>query len=341
MIMNDCFLFSVIIPAYNAELYIERAVDSILNQGYNSYEVIIVNDGSTDKTFQIIKDKYEFQGNVKVINSSNNGVSSARNLGVKEAIGKYIIFLDSDDWVEHGYFNYLSELLVNNDYDGILLGHKKDLGSQSTFINNFKNDRIVNNTEYSELFVNGVITNNPWDKIFKRDIFVNNNICFPEKVKMGEDSVVSALLGLYSKSVFISERGFVHYMQDTDGVTQKKITNEYIIDLDKALTTIIEEYSGLFPREKLSKMYAIKMANLCSKDDFETLIISPCYKSYIEHVNIVTLKDFDGCNEFFKIYPLFVFSKLSWFRFYKIYNSFIRYIYKIFSFLKNKLRIFA
>ena len=90
--------FSIIVPAYNVEKYIEKCIDSILNQSYKNYEVIVINDGSTDNTLNILNKKYKDK--VKIYSKENGGLSSARNYGVLKSSSKYILFVDSDDWLE-------------------------------------------------------------------------------------------------------------------------------------------------------------------------------------------------------------------------------------------------
>ena len=101
--------FSIIIPVYNVEKYIGKCLDSIMNQTYKDYEVIIVNDGTKDHSMEIVKD-YD----VKVINQKNQGLSAARNRGVKEATGDYILFIDSDDYIEKDLLKELNKSLKNN-----------------------------------------------------------------------------------------------------------------------------------------------------------------------------------------------------------------------------------
>ena len=101
--------FSIIIPVYNVEKYLKKCLDSVFNQTYKDYEVIVVNDGTKDNSMDIVKD-YD----VKVINQKNQGLSAARNAGVKKATGEYLIFLDSDDYWEKDLLKELSKSLKNN-----------------------------------------------------------------------------------------------------------------------------------------------------------------------------------------------------------------------------------
>ena len=102
--------FSIIVPVYNVEKYVKRCLDSIFNQTYKDFEVIVVNDGSTDKSMNIVK-KYK---DVKIINEENRGLSHARNNGVKNARGDYILFVDSDDYINKDLLKELNKSLNNN-----------------------------------------------------------------------------------------------------------------------------------------------------------------------------------------------------------------------------------
>lgn len=91
--------YSFIVPVYNTSNYLKKCIDSLVNQTYKSFEIIIVNDGSTDNSLDIINGYKESNKNIKIINQKNGGLSNARNNGVKKASGEYIIFVDSDDYV--------------------------------------------------------------------------------------------------------------------------------------------------------------------------------------------------------------------------------------------------
>ena len=110
-------MFSIIIPAYNNEKYVGKCIESVLSQTFTDFELIIVNDGSTDRTYEVIE-KYALQDSrIRVIDKKNGGVSSARNIALDKAIGKYILFLDSDDWYESCYCYDLSKILSHNKAD--------------------------------------------------------------------------------------------------------------------------------------------------------------------------------------------------------------------------------
>lgn len=220
-------LISVIIPAYNAEKYIKKSIDSVLNQSYSNVEVIVVDDGSTDNTIKVvknIKDKRLF-----LIEKNNEGPSKARNIAIDKSNGKYIMFLDADDYLEKDIIKKISELF-QKDYEIILF--KTDIVLNNTKIDNCnfysfdfnENERtkliesIYNKFEkYNSLIgFDGVE-----GKVIKKKYIVKNNIKFPEDTFRYEDAIFC--LNLYKKAsriYFMSEVG-TYYVQNENSICHK------------------------------------------------------------------------------------------------------------------------
>lgn len=128
-------LISIVIPVYNAESFLSNCLESVVNQTYKDIEIIIVNDGSTDKSQEII-DKYKkIYSNIRAFKQKNLGVSSARNFGVEQSVGKYILFLDSDDWLDKNYIENSVKFLKNTPVDLLLL----------PYVREYKNKPVKNN----------------------------------------------------------------------------------------------------------------------------------------------------------------------------------------------------
>lgn len=184
-------LVSIIIPAYNCEKTIVRCVDSAINQTYVNCEVIIVNDGSTDKTGELLKSNYFNNSKVNIIYQDNAGVSSARNTGIINANGKYIFFLDSDDSLPKDSIRDLlkrgletkAELMVGRySYNNHELGKSVD---EQTY--NGKNEI----TDYLALNQSdtGYCKIQPWGKLFLKSVINNNDIQFDQEMSLGEDTL--------------------------------------------------------------------------------------------------------------------------------------------------------
>ena len=123
--MNKDNLISVIIPVYNSEKYLTRCLDSILANTYKNIEVICVNDGSTDNSAKLLNEYAIKDRRMRIIHKSNGGLSSARNAGLREIKGKFLTFIDSDDWIHPQYFEILENAIVNDDTDAVICCFKQ------------------------------------------------------------------------------------------------------------------------------------------------------------------------------------------------------------------------
>lgn len=178
-------LFSIIVPVYNVEKYLNECIDSILRQTYKGYEIIIVDDGSTDRSPDIC-DKYaEENDNIKTIHQKNGGQSCARNAGTMMASGKYLLFLDSDDfWSDEEYLMRLQYCIYTKKNPDLIM----DL-SYTSFADGCKNkktvselDEKINELDYDEaitiVFKSNYFPISAWSKIVKKNIIIDNKIYF-------------------------------------------------------------------------------------------------------------------------------------------------------------------
>ena len=176
--MND---ISVIVPVYNVEKYLEKCIDSILSQTFKNFEIILVDDGSTDSC-GIICDEYERLDNrVKVIHKINGGLSSARNSGLEIASGEYVAFVDSDDWIDKNMYQELYNEAKKNNADIVQCKFIKAKDENVSIYNNeFNEVEVIGNLDalcnlYNERCIETVVT---WNKLYKRYLF--NDIVFPQ-----------------------------------------------------------------------------------------------------------------------------------------------------------------
>ena len=178
---------SVIVPVYNGESYIERCIDSIINQAYTNWELIVVNDGSTDKTVDILK---QYNNNkIKIHHQKNKGVSEARNLGLSYATGDYIAFIDADDIIDKSYLSDLVSGGVNSFYpqspDLIISGFcYENQKIKLPFIGIYDKERI---SKELPKMLNSDFFYYVWGKLFKREIIEKSNLNFDKKLRLGED----------------------------------------------------------------------------------------------------------------------------------------------------------
>ena len=158
---------SVIVPVYNVEVYLEQCLDSLMNQTLDDIEIICVNDGSTDKSGEILADYKERYKNIKIVNKKNGGLSDARNYGLKHANGKYIGFIDSDDWAELDMFEKLYNQAEKCNADICISNYNE------VYEDNIKKVDDIEE-EYPILHESSVC-----NKLFKREFIEKNNVLFP------------------------------------------------------------------------------------------------------------------------------------------------------------------
>lgn len=222
---------SVIVPIYNAEKYLHICIQSILEQTLKDIEVILVNDGSTDNSSKIAEQFSRNDDRIVFINISNQGASNARNIGIKEARGEYIGFVDSDDWIESTMFEelYISGSLHNCDIvicdhefkyskNGVKRGYEV---SQNT---------LLDRNKIEDEILSGIITGNfnttCWDKIYKRELLIDNKIYFKQLPKF-EDLIFLMNVFSYAKRTFYIPRKLYNY-RVVEGSLSNKYYNNYL-----------------------------------------------------------------------------------------------------------------
>lgn len=243
-------LLSVIVPAYNVEKYIEKCVKSILTQRGIKYEVIIINDGSTDSTLSIAQEFEKKYSNVRVIDKKNNGVGDARNTGIKNARGKYIAFVDSDDYLYPNTYGILFDIIGNELFDVACFNFIKVYEDQNDISYNEKISKIlIEKEDIMKNFYIDNITSYVWDKVYSINLFKENKIFFPEK-KLYEDlRTIYEVMKKAEKVIKIDLNGYM-YLQRKDSSTKKvkkKNFDDFISEYKKVLDSIDRDknYSNL------------------------------------------------------------------------------------------------
>ena len=161
---------SIIIPVYNGEKNIVKCVESVLNQSYKNTEIIIINDGSTDNTINILNYYKALNSNICVIDKKNEGVSSARNDGIKIFSGDYILFVDADDTLEHNAVEVLLEIMVNKNVE-LLIASNNILRRKRIIRENILTDKQYDKREMvEEITKRNIFLSTPWGKLFSTNI---------------------------------------------------------------------------------------------------------------------------------------------------------------------------
>ena len=208
-------LFTIIVPVYNVELYIRRCFDSIIYQSYEDFECVVVDDGSTDDSGIICDEYAEMDNRIKVIHKANAGLSSARNVGLDVANGKYILFCDSDDWYEQGTLNELAMAISKSKSDVVIFGFKH-------VFKTYASDNIFDTKTDNELIKDKLLTNN-WscsacNKCFRREFIGRKR--FPFGV-LYEDLAFIPRLVFSADTIAVVEKVLYNYDLTREGSITK------------------------------------------------------------------------------------------------------------------------
>ena len=234
---------SIIIPVYNVEKYLRQCLDSVINQTFKDIEIILVNDCSPDNSLQIIKEYQQRDSRIILLNMpANQGISKARNEGMRIATGKYIVFADSDDWVRDDYIEVLFNGIEKNDCDVFAEGFVSYHNKTSKYIPqrySFLTTKCKNN---KALILFPSINCGPWSKIYKKDFLTKNNLFFT--LKSCEDCLFFYKLMLLKPKIIFNEEPIYFYRigRDESLTASLYFRTYYIIKLIKEIyKTLIEK----------------------------------------------------------------------------------------------------
>lgn len=206
---------SVIVPIYNVERYVERCVRSLLEQTMQDMEFIFVDDCTPDKSVSIIKDVVidypERQAQVQFVrHTQNSGSATVRNSGLKKATGEYVIFCDSDDWVEKDMYRTMYEKAFETGADVVVSDFISDFGCRSSVsVQCCPND----NVECVRRMLSGKLHCSTWNKLIRRKLYLENDIHFPDGINMWEDVLTMIPIFYYSCNIVHVHQAYYHYVQ--------------------------------------------------------------------------------------------------------------------------------
>lgn len=241
--MSNNIHISTIVPVYNAEKYIDRCLESLLNQSIcKNIEIIVINDGSTDSTPKIINRYSETFDNIKVLHTTNQGVSAARNLGIQQARGEYITFIDADDWLEPKCYEkmYTNAKLYNADIvaSGLYIDtNDRRIISRKVVSQN----TVADGKEAIRKYLYGDLDVHVFNKIFISDI-VKRHV-FDTKLQIAEDRLFLFECLLDAQRVFLAKDCFYHYFQNRSSVMNQPFSTKNLdnITVGKKIIKKVEE----------------------------------------------------------------------------------------------------
>lgn len=264
---TDSIKFSIIIPVYKVDKYLKKCVDSVLCQTYTDFELILVDDGSPDNCPKICDDYAKADRRVKVIHKNNGGLSSARNVGLQCVTGKYVMFLDSDDyWDAFDALNRIAGYINKYSCDVLCLNFKKVSENYVDSKRYFKHTNDLDNTE--AVLKNDRYISSAWSKVVCSFLFQDGLLRFVENV-YSEDIDWSMRLAILAKHITYVDLDFYCYLQRTSSISHN-MTIEKFKNLKNNINTCIAllecqpENMQLFLRPYVSYQYAVLVSNIGS-----------------------------------------------------------------------------
>ncbi len=237
------YKISVIIPVYNSAKYLEECLNSIVSQTLSGIEILCINDGSTDKSAQILEKYRKKYASITIITIEHSGLSIARNIGVDHATGKYIGFLDSDDIVSSDFYYQLYSLAEQNSCQ-IAVGPVVILDSDTIIKNNFisRLHKKIQKTLFCDLRSKRllILTCVVWNKIFLRSFYRKNKVSFPPELYW-EDNFVNFKLIIHASKIAIAHSGRYYWRKHTDSMSNNFKMDKKSFDIFRILLAIQAE----------------------------------------------------------------------------------------------------
>lgn len=305
---------SIILPCYNVENYLPRAIESVLNQTNPNFELLVVIDGSPDNS-KAIAETYALKDNrIQVYEKPNGGLSDARNYGLERAKGEFIYFMDPDDWIEPNLLEDNLKLIEQKQLDFVVFGYFQDnlgysenlLSSQETIpkVDAYHKSRAEPKIDIYHVGLLGYA----WNKIYRKSFLDENNYIFPKGITLVEDILFNAPIYTNSNAIYFNRQGYYHYNNRTTESEMKKFHPDFI-ELRNMKFKVIEKWldtwnvynkkeiltnlviGGL--RGAIQNIFTSKN-NLSFFDKYKltkSLFKNPETKGYIEYYKTKNLKD--------------------------------------------------
>lgn len=293
--MQESNMISIVMPAYNAEKTIEKSICSVLEQSYDDYELIIVNDGSTDNTEVICRKIIDNnpERKIRIVSQNNMGLAEARNTGINYSEGCYICFIDSDDTVDNHYVEKLYNNLVENQSDLSVCGfnfiENDSVSRQSAFCRNETFSDFFKNIDFLNLLETGLI-NSACNKLYRKDVIVGNALRF-KSIAIVEDFEFNLNYLLFSKSISVITDCLYNYLVCNSTLTKKvsQVMFDNYIDIHIKLYKIVDNnYHSIIDRFIYHQYMSIiiKYLNNVAKGAMQKTEVYPLLCKYIRNTYV-------------------------------------------------------
>lgn len=288
---------SIVVPVYKVEKYLEKCINSIINQTLKEIEIILVDDGSPDKCGEICDYYSKLDNRVRVIHKINNGLAEARNSGMDIATGEYICFVDSDDWVEPYYVERMYNKVKKHDSDICMCGFYIDYQDENyTQIVNCKKDYDINGRdnyglEFIEI-INGIGFVLAWNKLYRLDLLKKNNIKFSKDVLITEDLVFNCKVLKKIDRLSVVGEPLYHYIRYDGTILSKYQSSYYEKQITKLRYQVVRDMLNSFGSIPLKEI------NRISEGFYLVGIHDSIYNLFRKDCNLTFMEK----NEIFKKY---------------------------------------
>lgn len=217
-------MITIIVPVYNAEKTLNRCIESILSQTFQDWELLLIDDGSTDISAEICDEYAAKDQRIRIFHKKNGGVSSARNLGLDYAKGEWVVFVDADDFIKE---LYLTHLLEHSQKQVDLVISYAEIHNGNDIKKELYPSKLVDNTNFESIFIENDMHwhTSPWSKLYKRCIIEKHHLRFCEGMHIGEDAVFLYSYMLYSNKIYISPDTDYCYFAYIPGSLTKRVNS--------------------------------------------------------------------------------------------------------------------
>lgn len=304
-------LISIIVPVFNASMYVAQCIESVLNQTYTDFELILINDGSTDNSLEICQ-SYSFDENrIKILDKQNEGVSPSRNIGIEKSSGSWVMFLDADDWLEPHCLSTCIEKVNAKDVDLLCFNHYYNKGSfewkmeplterfiscENDELRHFKLDMMYPHFDLVKNKVQVGSIRAVWGKLFNARIIKDNKLLFNTGFNISEDAIFCLEFANHSKAVALVNSYLMHYR-----VHGESLTNNYNHNINTINQEIMQVFYEKFRQAVASQEFQICYAGIGLECLFRALRVNLIHKNNKVSIN-TKLKEISALlqNDYFK-----------------------------------------
>lgn len=256
---------SIIIPVYNTEKYLEACLRSVMEQSLQEIEVILINDGSTDSSLEIMERFHaQYPDRIRVLSKENGGQASARNMAIPLCTGEYVGFVDSDDYIEHEMYEKMYLKAVETDADYVECDYVNvkinETGQQERIAD--YGSRVREYTCKKDMFIDPMLA--PWNKIYKRELLQKSDVRFPEGLIYEDTAFCLKAISLINRFAYVPDKFVVHFFRDSSTMNVNK--SRKVADIFSVLKDVIEYYQNnrIFEDYREELEYEVVKILLCS-----------------------------------------------------------------------------